>query len=71
MPAYGVNPVGLKRRTTFEELLNTDNLKRTSPERPAAFIRNSPLITQFDHFAILGLDEYIQREMVECKDQCT
>ena len=65
MPDYGVNPVGLKETRKNEELRTTDNLKPTYPDRTATFVRNSPLMTQFDHIDMFDLEEYNQREMIE------
>ena len=62
---YGVNLVGLKRRPTFEELINTENFKLKYPDRTYKFLRNSPLITQFDNIGAFELEDYNQREMVQ------
>jgi hypothetical protein len=35
----GVNRVGLKRRPTFEEIINTENFKPKYPDRSYKFLR--------------------------------
>ena len=46
---YGVNPVGLKRQPTFEEIINTENFKPKYPDRTYTFLRNSHQMTQFEN----------------------
>ena len=61
----GVNRVGLKRRPTFEEIINTENFKPKYPDRSYKFLRNSPHMTQFDNMSMFEFDDYYQRERVQ------
>ena len=61
----GVNRVGLKRRPTFEEIINTENFKPKYPDRSYKFLRNSPQMTQFDNMSMFEFDDYYQRERVQ------
>jgi hypothetical protein len=61
----GVNRVGLKRRPTFEEIINTENFKPKYPGRSYKFLRNSPQMTQFDNMGMFEFDDYYQRERVQ------
>jgi hypothetical protein len=61
----GVNRVGLKRRPTFEEIINTENFKPKYPDRSYKFLRNSPQMTQFDNMSMFEFDDYFQRERVQ------
>lgn len=62
---YGVNPVGLKRQPTFEEIINTENFKPKYPDRTYTFLRNSHQMTQFDNMGVFEFDDYYQRERVQ------
>ena len=61
----GVNRVGLKRRPTFDEIINTENFKPKYPDRSYKFLRNSPQMTQFDNMRMFEFDDYYQRERVQ------
>ena len=61
----GVNRVGLKRRPTFEEIINTENFKPKYLDRSYKFLRNSPQMTQFDNMSMFEFDDYYQRERVQ------
>ena len=53
---YGVNPVGLKRQPTFEEIINTENFKPKYPDRTYTFLRSSHQMTQFDNMGMFELE---------------
>ena len=62
---YGVNLTGLKRRPTFEEIIGTENFKLKYPDRSYKFLKNSPIMTQFNNIGAFELEEYYNREMVQ------
>ena len=67
MPACCVNPVGSQRQATYEELLNRALFLSFAkkPDRTDACLRNSPLMTLFDHMGMFEVKNYNQREMIE------
>ena len=62
---YGINYDGLKKRPTFEELIDYKEPKITYPDRSALFTRESPLMTQFDNLGAMELEDQQKREMRE------
>ena len=62
---YGVNLTGLKRQPTFDEVIGIENFKPKYPDRRNKFLRNSPMMTQFDNIGAFELEEYYNREMVQ------
>ena len=50
---YGINYDGVKKRPTFEELIDYKEPKITYPDRSALFTRESPLMTQFDNIGAM------------------
>ena len=62
---YGVNLTGLKRQPTFDEVIGIKNFKPKYPDRRNKFLRNSPMMTQFDNIGAFELEEYYNREMVQ------
>ena len=55
----------LKKRPTFEELIDYKEPKITYPDRSALFTRESPLMTQFDNIGAMELEDQQRREMRE------
>ena len=62
---YGINYDGVKKRPTFEELIDYKEPKITYPDRSALFTRESPLMTQFDNIGAMELEDQQRREMRE------
>ena len=62
---YGINYDGVKKRPTFEELIDYKEPKITYPDRSALFTRESPLMTQFDNIGAMELEDQQKREMRE------
>lgn len=62
---YGINYDGVKKRPTFEELIDYKEPKITYPDRSALFTRESPLMTQFDNLGAMELEDQQKREMRE------
>ena len=62
---YGVNLTGLKRQPTFDEVIGIENFKPKYLDRRNKFLRNSPMMTQFDNIGAFELEEYYNREMVQ------
>ena len=62
---YGINYDGLKKRPTFEELVDYKEPTITYPDRSALFTRESPLMTQFDNLGAMELEDQQSREMRE------
>ena len=52
---YGINYDGLKKRPTFEELIDYKEPKIAYPDRSALFTRESPLMRQFDNIGAMEL----------------
>ena len=62
---YGINYDGVKKRPTFEELIDYKEPKITYPDRSALFTRESPLMTQFDNIGAMELEDQQRREVRE------
>ena len=58
---YGVNLTG----STFDEVIGIENFKPKYLDRRNKFLRNSPIMTQFDNIGAFELEEYYNREMVQ------
>ena len=62
---HDINYNGLKKRPTFEELIDYKEPTITYPDRSASFTRESPLMTQFDNIGAMELEDQQKREMRE------
>ena len=62
---YGINPVGLTRRQTYEELTHTKPFPLVYPDRSATFLRNSREMSQLLNMGMYELEEEQRRQMME------
>ena len=62
---YGINLEGLKPRPTYEELLNTKDVKIKHIDRSATLLRNHPLMTQVDYIGAFELEDQQRREIIQ------
>lgn len=65
IPKYAVNPVGLKRRQTFEELTQAKPFPIFYPDRSATILRNSREVSNLLNMSMYELEENQQRQMME------
>ena len=70
--SYGICPIGLKRRLTYEQLIKHQQLHIVKyPDRTATCLRNSPLMAQFDYMGMFEPEEEQRRDMIERQQEDT
>ena len=59
---YGINYIGVKPRTIYEELINFEDYPIKYSDRTATFTRDSPLLTRLDVIGMMELEELERKE---------
>ncbi|MFM7986628.1 MAG: hypothetical protein ACKPKO_45665, partial [Candidatus Fonsibacter sp.] len=65
IPNFAINPEGLTRRQTYEELTHTKPFTFVHPDRSATIVRNSREMSQLLNMGMYELEENQRREMME------